>query len=248
MLAGANPSGAARRPNQAHSKDTATSSSPDLPRPSLASEAPGTSLSGSALHMTVHSDSVHCGNVSSTSAAPKATRAFEYCRALHMSVCESCNKLLALFDYNGNLCKAGAHAQAFHCCAAPGNALDALIGSGASPGSQLNSSIITERAAPGLAQNYASAGQQHNFDNLQGTQVGRSAQPQVSLHCSQRSSWRLLSRVRTEAALQAGSASLMTRRPASQAALRGCRSSKPASLWHQAVTSMYAGRGFNNHE
>ena len=65
------------------------------------------------------------------------------------------------------------------CCAAPGNSLDALIGTSAFPGSQLNSSIITERAAPGLAQNYASAGQQHNFDNLQGTSVGRSAQPQV---------------------------------------------------------------------
>ena len=49
-----------------------------------------------------------------------------------------------------------------------------------------------ERAAPGLAQNYATAGQQHSFDNLQGTSVGRSAQPQVQLHCLYRSSWRLL--------------------------------------------------------
>ena len=201
--------GAARRPNQAHSKDTATSSSPDLPRPSLASEAPGTSLSRPAFHMTVHSDSGHCGSASSTSAAPKATRAFEYCRALPMSACESCNELLALFNYNGDLCQAGAHAQAFCCCAAPGNALDALIGSGASPGSQLNSSIITERAAPGLAQNYASAGQQHNFDNLQGTQVGRSAQPQVQRHCSHRSCWRPLSRLRTGMCLSRLAAQLL---------------------------------------
>ena len=81
--------------------------------------------------------------------------------------------------------------------AAPGNSLDDLIGSRASPGSQLNSSIITERAAPGLAQNYASAGQQHNFDNLQGTSVGRSAQPQVQLHCLHRTGWRLLSGICT---------------------------------------------------
>ena len=82
--------------------------------------------------------------------------------------------------------------------AAPGNSLDALMSSSASPGNQLNSSIITERAAPGLAQNYASAGQQHNFDNLQGTQVGRSAQPQVQLHCSHRSGWHLLTELRIE--------------------------------------------------
>ena len=76
VLAGADPSGAARRPNQAHSKDTATSSSPDLPRPSLASEAPGDTLSGPALHMIVHSASGHCGIVSRTSAAPGTMKAF----------------------------------------------------------------------------------------------------------------------------------------------------------------------------
>ena len=35
-------------------------------------------------------------------------------------------------------------------------------------------------APPGLAQNYASAGQQHSFDALQGARVGVSGQPTVS--------------------------------------------------------------------
>ena len=87
--------GAARRPNQAHSKDTATSSSPDLPRPSLASEAPGTSLARPALHVYSHSESGHCGAASSISAAPESMRALENCRAYPMSARESCDEAVA---------------------------------------------------------------------------------------------------------------------------------------------------------
>ena len=43
LLAGADIGGAARRPSQAsvHAKGSSTTASPDLPRPSLASQAPG---------------------------------------------------------------------------------------------------------------------------------------------------------------------------------------------------------------
>ena len=112
-----------------------------------------------------------------------------------MSACESCNGLVAS-ALQAVTCEKLGLMRMLGCCAAPGNPLDALIGSSASPGSQLNSSVIMERAAPGLAQNYATAGQ-HSFDNLQGTSVGRSAQPQVQIHCSHRLCWHPLSGVHT---------------------------------------------------
>ncbi len=67
--------------------------------------------------------------------------------------------------------------------AAPGNSLDDLLGGSApSPGSHfLNNTIVAVEAPPGLAQNYASSGQQHSFDALQGASIGISAQPTVSL-------------------------------------------------------------------
>ena len=65
--------------------------------------------------------------------------------------------------------------------AAPGNPLDDLLGGSApSPGSHfLNNTIVAVEAPPGLAQNYASSGQQHSFDSLQGASIGISAQPTV---------------------------------------------------------------------
>ena len=79
-------------------------------------------------------------------------------------------------------------AQSALCLAAPGAALgdsalnDLLGGGGApSPGSGfLNSTVQIVEAPPGLAQNYAAAGQQHTFDALPGASVGRSGQPSVS--------------------------------------------------------------------
>ena len=87
--------------------------------------------------------------------------------------CEEC------FDFAPYAQMSRAHALFAH--AAPGSSLDDLLGKVNNPGSNfLNSSITTEAAPPGVAQNYASAGQQHNFDALQGTSVGRSGQPQVN--------------------------------------------------------------------
>ncbi|CAL5218474.1 g159 [Coccomyxa viridis] len=68
--------------------------------------------------------------------------------------------------------------------AAPGNSLDDLLGGSApSPGSHfLNNTIVAVEAPPGLAQNYASSGQQHSFDALQGASIGISAQPTVTIN------------------------------------------------------------------
>ena len=77
-------------------------------------------------------------------------------------------------------CTLSSHQFSLACHAAPADSLDALLGqAGASSNQPLNASVVTERAPPGVASNYATAGQQHDFDNLQGTSVGRGGQPQV---------------------------------------------------------------------